>query len=137
MPLISWHPSFSVGVEELDEHHQHLAHLINQLAECFPDGKHSEKLVDILSALVSYAKYHFDYEERFLEEHDYPQLVPHRAEHVQFCEVIAETCYGASLGVIGAHELYDYLARWWTNHILHEDMKYKSFFAAREVGQCD
>jgi hemerythrin len=72
-----------------------------------------------------------------MEEHDYPQLASHRAEHVQFCEVIAETCYGASLGVIGAHELYDYLARWWKNHILYEDMKYKPFFAARELDQCD
>lgn len=137
MPKITWHPSYSVGVEELDEHHQHLAHLINQLPGCFADADHSEKLVDILTALVSYAKYHFEYEERFMAEHDYPLLEPHRAEHVQFCEVIAETCYGASLGVIGAQDLYSYLTRWWKHHILHEDMKYKPYFAAREIDHCD
>jgi hemerythrin len=127
MQKILWHDSFSVGVAKLDQHHQHLAHLINQLSDCIPCSNQTEKVVDILSALIEYAKYHFRHEEGYLKAHDYPQFEQHRIEHIQFCEVVAETCYGATIGIIGINDLYNYLSLWWTNHILYEDMLYKPF----------
>ena len=30
-------------------------------------------------------------------------------------------------------ELMAFLTDWWTNHILHEDMKYKAFFEEKDV----
>ena len=131
MRKISWHDSFSVGVTKLDEHHQHLAHLINQLYDCIPNSSESEKVVDILSALIEYARYHFSHEEGYMEAHDFPQFEQHRIEHIQFCEVVAETCYGATIGIIGLDELHKYLTNWWTNHILYEDMLYKPFFVSK------
>jgi hemerythrin-like metal-binding protein len=124
---ISWNDSFSVGVNTIDLHHQHLANLINQLAECNSEDLKSEKVVDILSALINYAEYHFNHEEKLMAEIDYIDLEIHRQEHRHFCEVVAETCYGATLGVVGTKELFSYLTRWWRNHILLEDMKYKPF----------
>ena len=122
---ISWNDSFSVGVATLDAHHQQLARLINQLTECMASSMQSEKMVDILTALIQYAEYHFEHEENLLAEAGYADLDEHRKEHMQFCEVIAETCYGVTLGIVGTRELFSYLTQWWRNHILHEDMKYK------------
>lgn len=124
---ISWNESFSVGEKTLDKHHQHLANLINQLSNYESDNLHSEQLVEILSALVKYAEYHFQHEEDLMAEVAYDGLDSHRQEHAHFCEVIAEICYGATLGVISAKELFNYLTRWWRNHILLEDMKYKPY----------
>lgn len=124
-PII-WNESFSVGVETMDQHHQHLARLINRLAERKSEGLDSESMGDILGALVRYAEYHFQQEEELMARINYPELESHRKEHLQFCEIISETCYEASLGVVGPRELFSYLTRWWRNHILHEDMKYKS-----------
>jgi hemerythrin len=123
---IEWNERYSVGVRILDQHHQHLAGLINQLSEQKDDNIRSEKTVDILTALVNYAEYHFRHEEDLMAAAAYHELDAHRQEHQHFCEVIAETCYGATLGIIGVKELFAYLTRWWKNHILLEDMKYKS-----------
>jgi len=123
--LITWDDSFSVGVAILDEHHRQLARLINQLSECLSDNLHSEKMVDILTALVRYAEYHFLHEENLMADAGYADLDQHRKGHLQFCEIIAETCYGVSLGIVGTTELFSYLTHWWRSHILLEDMKYK------------
>lgn len=133
---IFWNESLSVGEPTLDKHHQHLAHLINQLGGRRADNLRSEEMVDILSALVKYAEYHFSHEERLMAEAAYDHLESHRQEHLHFCEVIAEICYGATLGVIGTKELFSYLTRWWRNHIMFEDMKYKTCLQAlSEVGR--
>lgn len=123
--LITWNESFSVGVAMMDEHHQQLARLINRIAERTSDDLNSEPMADILGALVRYAQYHFRQEEELMAKANYQELEGHRKEHLQFCEIISETCYGASLGIVSARELFSYLTRWWRNHILHEDMKYK------------
>lgn len=127
--LILWDDSFSVGEKTLDKHHQHLAHLINQLGGSDSDDLKSEQMVDILSALVRYAEYHFQHEEQLMAEVEYHELESHRQEHMHFCEVVSEVCFGATLGVITAKELFSYLTRWWRNHILIEDMKYKPHLA--------
>ena len=126
---ITWNEAFSVGVDELDQHHRHLAELINQLAEHGADDLRSAAMVDILSALIGYAEYHFRKEEELMASTDYYDLEYHRQEHRHFCEVISETCYGASLGLVGVKELFSYLTRWWRNHIMLEDMKYKPYLA--------
>jgi len=123
-PII-WNDSFSVGVETMDRHHQQLAQLINRLAEHTSENLSSEAVADILDALVRYAEYHFQQEEELLAQANYRELDAHRQEHLQFCEIISETCYDATHGIVGARELFSYLTRWWRNHILHEDMKYK------------
>lgn len=133
VPII-WNETYSVGVGALDQHHKHLAKLINQLDEHCCDDIKSEKIVDILSALISYAEYHFRQEEDLMESVDYFELEQHRQEHQHFCEIIAETCYDATLGSIGTRELFSYLTRWWKNHILLEDMKYKPYLARQENG---
>jgi hemerythrin len=133
---IAWNETFSVGVDELDQHHRQLAYLINQLAEHSAEDVHSAAIVDILSALISYAEYHFNKEEELMARVDYCELESHRQEHLHFREVVAETCYGASLGIVGVKELFSYLTRWWRNHILLEDMKYKPYLARLPAHGC-
>lgn len=128
MPKIVWHDEYSVGVNILDEHHRHLAWLINRLSECSGDPGHSEQVGDVIGELVQYAMYHFEHEEMLMTRHGFPRLDKHRGEHTQFCEVITETSFGATLGIIEISQLVEYLTRWWKNHILYEDMQYKPFF---------
>ena len=133
MKKIIWTPAYSVGISSLDEHHKHLAALINELADCLSSPANSEEVTTIVSALVGYANYHFEQEETLLAKHGFPEFEHHRGEHNQFCEVIAETGYGATLGIVNLPDLYNYLAKWWQTHILKEDMSYKPFFEARGV----
>lgn len=131
-PPIIWNDSYSVGVPLLDQHHRHLARLINQLAECSSERGLSESVGDVLDALVRYAEYHFHHEEALMAAADYPELEQHRSEHLAFCETISETCYTAMHGIIGIDELLDYLTIWWQEHILLEDMRYRPLLGSLE-----
>lgn len=133
MNKILWNESFSVGVSELDSHHRHLARLINQLSESQGPDDGGEIVSEAISGLVMYASYHFEYEEALMAKHEFPLQEKHRGEHTKFCEIIAEISFGATLGIIKVSELVDYLNRWWTNHILREDMLFKPFFATRGI----
>lgn len=129
MPRTHWNQSYSVGVTALDNHHEHLLKLINQLSEYSAHSVHSEEIVDTISELVQYVMYHFEYEERLMAQHSFPGLSRHRDEHRQFCQVIAEVSFGVSIGLIDTLYLLEYLEAWWKNHILLEDMQYKPFLA--------
>ena len=133
MRKIIWDPSFSVGVDELDGHHQHLGVLINRLAEHIRSPGDGGAVGDILIELADYAIYHFRHEELMMARHGFPQLASHRAEHLQFCEMVAELSYGATLGIVDLSQLFAFLTRWWACHILQEDMKYKPFLTVEPV----
>jgi hemerythrin len=133
VPQIVWHDSYCIGVKQLDMHHQHLVKLINQLAEQSTCSVYSEHIADTISELTQYAIYHFSYEEKLMSEHGFPRLPQHRVEHIQFCEVIAETSYGATLGIISISDLLEYLTRWLKKHILLEDMQIKPYLATLGV----
>lgn len=129
---IVWNPAYSVGSPLLDQHHRHLAQLINQLAACAASEGLSERVADILESLISYAEYHFGEEESLMEAAGFPELATHRHEHVRFCETTAETCYKAMHGIIRVDELAGYLIDWWNGHVLVEDMKFRPYLESSE-----
>ena len=94
------------------------------------DSAGSDDLVDALTELVSYANYHFAYEEKLLAEHDYADLGEQVAEHTDFARVMANACYDAMHAQADRARLLEYLNGWWFDHILKIDMKYKAFFQA-------
>lgn len=129
-----WHESLSLGIPDIDAHHQYLAALINRFAECGDGPAGRPRAFRILMELAHYATYHFEYEERLMKEYGYPGAEEHHGGHLQFCEVVAEASYGATLGIIGVDDLHDYLCRWWDRHVRQEDMHFRDFLAATAAG---
>lgn len=133
MDRLSWDERFSVGIKELDGHHQRLAELINDLSDSLGRPLQSEAIVDILGALSDYAAYHFAREEKLLGQHQYPELETQVREHSLFCEVVADACYEATCRTLNLESLLNYLQAWWSDHILQNDLKYAAFLQARGV----
>ncbi len=77
-----WTPSMSVGNDELDNDHKHLAEIINEIyAPSLSDRSLRELLVTVLQKLINYTETHFRREEAFLEQRGYPYLAEHKAAH--------------------------------------------------------
>ena len=136
MDKIIWDESFSVGNEILDNQHQNILRMINELIDNRQSNISSEKVTNILDDLMLYVRQHIDYEEVILEQLDYPEFSQHKSSHLLLQEQLAELMYGASEQVL-SHGQYDdnipkevleFLMCWWQKHILVEDMKYKSLF---------
>lgn len=129
MPLIKWDASFSVNVAEIDNQHQKLVSLINQLDAAMRQGKGREVLDKTIAELITYALTHFKTEETYFEKFGYPDKDDHIKEHREFSQKVAAFKKGMDERRLGLTiEVMDFLSNWLTNHIKGTDKKYSLFF---------
>lgn len=134
MKKIVWKDEFSVGVEALDRQHQQIIEIINSLISKPRIFLRFQNISSTLMELTNYVSEHFLLEERLLQENGYPNLLKHSKKHTDYSRQIADFCKESLHGKSEVpYELLVFLADWWTNHILHEDMEYKAFFEEKGV----
>ncbi len=78
---VEWKDEYSVGVKSIDDDHKKLLNLINnfQTAVRYRTGKAFEK--ESLDEVIAYTKYHFDREEKMMQEAGYPDIEAHKEIH--------------------------------------------------------
>ena len=138
MAFFEWDDSFSVNVDEIDRHHQHLFRLINRLHEAIEHSnrlatlksvlREQETVVAVIKELIDYASYHFTAEEDYMDRWAYPEHSQHRDEHRQFIDEVQafrqtfdEKKTRLSL------DLAEFAKSWWRSHILVADKKCGAF----------
>ena len=82
MNLIQWHDSFSVGVQLIDNQHQQLFALVNDLIMAINQNQEDAILEDLLHSVFAYTEMHFKAEEELFKIH--PQFNGHREVHQKF-----------------------------------------------------
>ncbi|MBU1558065.1 hemerythrin family protein [Patescibacteria group bacterium] len=125
-----WTPDISVGNEEIDDQHKKLLNKINELLEAIFNEKEKEVIGDTISFLGQYIKNHLVYEENYMKENMYPDLMGHQEIHQNFVDKYEEfeTRFrenGTSDNML--HEVEAFLGDWWVRHIAIEDKKYFIF----------
>lgn len=129
MNQIPWDDSFSVGVPEFDHQHKQIIDIINMLLREPDMDTSSEVLSDALQRLMTYSQVHFQAEERFLANCEYPRLNEQHLSHVQFEDRLMEFIESVMMHVPGiSQEVLLFLKHWWVDHIMIEDMEYRLYF---------
>lgn len=132
MPPITWHPGLHIGIPEIDEQHEKLTGMINELCLAYAEGRDKAVLSEIIIGVSDYAGYHFDAEEKRMREAADPEIEAHLAQHREFL--------GRSIGFLlsfvdGREELtvevLDYLTGWWVAHITGTDKNLGRYLAGR------
>ena len=125
MKLYEWTDKYSVGIKNLDEDHQGLFDLVNQLFEAMSHGKGREILSETLNKLISYTRTHFKREEIFFTSTNYPEFKEHKKQHDLFIEKITELKKQFDQGNQNISiDLIKFLSDWLINHIIILDKKY-------------
>ena len=126
MTMIQWTEAMSVGVEELDNDHKHLIHLINALH--YSDTG----FVELFNELLDYVGGHFEREETHLESLGYPGLEGHRGQHDVFSDQVSAMLkqYRVEGFADTDQRVADFLWTWLKGHILIEDLKYAAWTKA-------
>ncbi len=125
-----WTKEFSVGVRELDRHHQHLIDIFNKLYEAMTLGGDAKITAEVLKELDEYASYHFKAEMILFRKKKYPLAAAHNREHNKFREHLKML-----RNLVRKDDEYaglktaEFLSSWLTNHILTADMKYVPYLA--------
>lgn len=135
MALVEWQACYSVANERLDQQHQRLIAMINQLGEAIDTGAEKTTLMKILSDLAGYTKTHFAEEERMLEQCGYPLLAEHREKHAELNRQLADFYRNFYVKTNPqTKEVMDFLQHWLYNHILEQDKAYTLHVARLTAG---
>lgn len=138
MPLIEWDDSFSVGVDEIDAQHRRWVQLINDLDDALSRGEPEELTVakhKSLEAMVEYVRYHFGFEEQFMEQMGYPQLEAHKQLHAQMTEKLLQMQCDSTHGYQPLNtQLMSVLVNWLKDHIMNQDKKYATYAVENGIG---
>jgi hemerythrin len=127
--LIQWSSSLSVKVKQIDDEHQKLIKMINDLNDAMRVGKGKDVLGKIINELVNYAAVHFATEEKYFDQFGYQEATPHKSEHKIFVDEVYRFKKDFDEGRIGlSMKIMDFLSDWLKNHIVGIDQKYSSFF---------
>ena len=127
---LKWTKSMSVHQQEIDKQHKHLFSIINRVVDAHLGRLDSNAIYDCLKELMDYSAYHFNQEMKYMAEYQFPKIDAHIDEHLTYT-----TKMGALLDEFKKghthidEELLSYLAQWWTNHVMKEDMRYAEYIA--------
>lgn len=127
MQVIKWDDNeFSVGSTTLDDQHKKIVRIINELAQQPEHDLENESTYQLLLEMISYAQEHLEYEETLLSKINYPDLNEHKALHWAYMENVSNLLTDVTNGKPESiKNIIIFLTKWWQEHILHEDMKYK------------
>ena len=81
MPLVQWKDEYSVGIDAVDYEHKQLIELINRLGEELVAENSKSTVPAFFGDLLRGISAHFALEEKFMREHRYGHLAPHKADH--------------------------------------------------------
>jgi hemerythrin len=131
MPLITWEEDFSVGVKEIDQQHQKMIEILNNLYNLVSANDFSDqKIGEILKELVDYADYHFSTEEKYFKQFEYEKTVEHIQIHDDYRKRVAEMKEQYESGQHNniLSDLSVFLNSWWIWHINNTDKDYTQSF---------
>ena len=132
--FVEWSDEYSVGIQSIDEQHKRLLSLINQLQTAVDHQTDATFVDEALGELVDYTRTHFSYEEKLLEDNDYPQFAEHKKEHEAMVEQVMDFLERYKKNKDETIEdITLFLKNWLINHINGTDKEYSSFLVGKGV----
>ncbi|MGL1894707.1 MAG: bacteriohemerythrin [Spirochaetaceae bacterium] len=128
---MKWDDKYLIGIKDIDNQHKKLVEIICKFKDSLSDKTLNivDEMGHIIKFLVSYANYHFEAEEAFMERISYPDLELHKRIHSELItklkEVLVKLKSKQSYTPI---EFYYFLMKWLTEHIEGEDDKIGKFY---------
>ncbi|MES9859704.1 MAG: bacteriohemerythrin [Candidatus Thiodiazotropha sp. LLP2] len=132
--FVAWDDSLSVGIQAIDDEHQKLLTLINNLqtSVLYPTGEAFER--QALSELVDYTKYHFAREEQLMSENEYPDFEAHKKQHEEMIAKVTRFLDDYEKDRESTTDkLTSFLKSWLIDHIAGTDQLYSQYLRDRGV----
>ncbi|MBN1467891.1 MAG: bacteriohemerythrin [Fusobacteriaceae bacterium] len=131
---IPWKSKYDLKINSIDSQHKKLVDLMNELNNAMLNGKSKDVISKILDGLVDYTVFHFDFEEKLLENNKYEDIVNHKKIHVNFVNTIKEFKNDFESGNKEmSKEVMDFLKKWLIDHIMGTDRKYTPLLLKNKV----
>lgn len=133
--FMPWRDDYALGIKAIDAQHRRLVAMINRVHAAVSSGN-SASLSATLDDLIDYTKTHFNFEERVMREHGYPDYARHKEMHDRITGQVVERVNRFRTGGGDAGSLLEFLKDWLNGHILGADKQYVPYIL-NEQGASD
>jgi hemerythrin len=132
VPMFQWTREYAVGVAEIDQEHQRLFALAEEMHQAMLAGKGKEVLKLLLADLLAYTDQHFAHEELLMKRIGYPQFREHQLQHQALhARVHALHDRAASGEITMTIEVAQFLVEWLKEHTTTSDRRIGEHSKAR------
>jgi hemerythrin len=131
---MQWDESLAIGIELIDAQHREWIRRVEDVSLAMYSAEGVRRLVETLDFLKDYTRFHFETEERFMADHQYPELDDHRRKHAELHETLARLEAdldeeGITAPLTGA--VSTLLENWLIQHIRQVDQRFGAFLRDR------
>lgn len=128
---MKWSDSYKIGIPSVDSQHKRLFQLIRELNEALDAGLRIANVEKLLSGLEQYKTRHFQLEEKYMKESNYPGLAEQQQAHAYFSKRFKEL--GEELNQTGItpaviKTIKDELSNWLKDHVTGLDLEFGKFY---------
>lgn len=129
--MMTWSDEYKIGLPVIDSQHKRLFNLIDELNKAIETGPEITDVEELLAGLKQYATRHFQLEEKYMVESNYPGLEKQQKSHAYFSEKFTEL--GDKLGKEGItptviQTIKEELAEWLKGHVTGLDVKFGEYY---------
>jgi len=134
--LLKWGSHYHLGIEQIDEEHERLALLLNELYLNHRNEEPRSLLGRGLREFIAANAEHFAAEEELMLRIDYPKAPDHKAEHERLARQVTEfqADFEAGRSQLTESMMLD-LKDWLRDHMLVSDRRLGEFLRARASRQ--
>jgi hemerythrin-like metal-binding protein len=132
--MIKWDKRYELSIATIDDQHKKWIELMERVRQSAEDSQKLENISNILSEMVAYAGFHFQYEERLFKELGYAETKAHEQRHRDFernVVVLQEALKAGQIPMVAT--LLKDMQTWLIEHICQEDKKYAALFQAKGI----
>jgi hemerythrin len=125
MALIEWRDEFSIGIPAIDKEHREMIDLLNEMAKNLETENDVARGLKFFGDVHANINAHFALEERIMREHNYEDLINHKADHEVLLDEIRYLMdeYEAGHYDQALHKLAGELETWFSNHFKEMDAR--------------
>ncbi|MBF0340187.1 MAG: bacteriohemerythrin [Magnetococcales bacterium] len=129
-----WTSNLDTGMKDIDDDHKKLVAMVNQIHKLLKESAGKDAISKIITELADYTHFHFGREEKLLEKHHYPEIVPHKEKHVKLLNEVSDLVKKFDSGDFAAPmDLLTLAKTWLVQHILRTDMRYVQYFKEQRI----
>lgn len=135
MPFLQWSDQYRIGIAVFDAEHMRLIAMANEAYDAVLSDTPDAQLRSVFMGLIDYTYSHFEHEERYFAEINYPYTAEHLERHRLLRQQVTELSrmYDEIPKQLLALEVVKFLKVWITEHILGEDLKYGKHLNAQGI----
>lgn len=131
--MLKWSESYEIGINDIDQQHKKFFEIGEKIYSLSKNEYILDKydnIIDLIDELKDYTKYHFNYEEEFLDRIEYKKRFTHKMTHMKFIDEL-ESIDIRSIDINQEEELLNimnFVLKWIIEHISNTDTLYAEWY---------